>query len=394
MTHHLNHSHKQHSQQDNSQGFLESFLTTLRSIFTDKGVILMLVIAPIIYGFFYPWPYNDQIIVDIPVGIVDYDNSKLSHTIMRYSSSSPRLEIKTFDNEQAAKEALWNYQIAGYLVIPPELEKNVYSGRPAHVSILGNGGYFILNKYVQTGFTQAVATVSAGIEVKRHVAHGERIEHAKTNTQAVPLRIDPLYNPIESYGVYIVPAVAILILQQTLLMGTAMLIGTWAEKRQQYASLLGWLGRICALSFIGIVIGAFYFGWIFNFQGYPRGHNPIGAMVFLVIFTFAVSALGCLLGLWFRQRERSLQILIFSSLPIFFLSGYPWPTQQLPEALQYLRWVIPTSSGMNASVQLNQMGASLVQVSHYLYALALLFIVYFSLLIIVDKRQKRKLHSP
>ena len=372
------------------QGFIQAFVNTLKAIFQDKGVLLMLILAPVIYGFFYPWPYSNQIIADIPVGIVDYDQSNLSHNIIRYSQSSPRLQVTTFKNEQVAKQALWDYKIAGYLIIPPELEKNVFAARPASVSVLGNGGYFILNKYVQTGFTQAVATVSAGVEVKKQVAHGARIAQAKSNTQAVPLRIDPLFNPTEGYGVYIVPAVAILILQQTLLMGVAMLIGSWAEEWRCHTSISGWLGRIMAFSFISVLVGIFYIGWIFNINGYPRGNNITGALLCLSIFAITVSTLGCLFGLWFRQRERSLQILIFSSLPFFFISGYPWPASQLPEILQYLRWLIPTSSAMNASVQLNQMGASIAQVSHYLYVLAALFVLYFPLLIYVDHRQRNK----
>ncbi|WP_230659663.1 ABC transporter permease [Psychrobacter sp. I-STPA10] len=372
------------------QGFIQTFLHTLKSVFQDKGVLLMLIIAPVIYGFFYPWPYSNQIIANVPVGIVDYDQSTLSHNIIRYSQSSPRLETITFKDEQAAKQALWDYQIAGYLVIPPELEKNVYAARPASVSVLGNGGYFILNKYVQTGFTQAVATVSAGVEVKKQVAHGARIEQAKTNTQAVPLRIDPLFNPMEAYGVYIVPAVAILIIQQTLLMGVAMLIGSWSEEQRCHTSISGWLGRIMAFSCISLLVGIFYIGWIFNINDYPRGNNITGALLCLWITAMAVSTLGCLFGLWFRQRERSLQILIFSSLPFFFVSGYPWPASQLPEILQYLRWLVPSSSAMNASVQLNQMGASIAQVSHYLYVLVALFVFYFTLLIYVDRRQRIK----
>ena len=370
--------------------FFGAFISALRAILQDKGVVLMLIAAPVIYGFFYPWPYSDQIIADVPVGVVDYNQSKLSNNIIRYSDSSPRLKVTSFKDEQAAKQALWHYQIAGYLVIPADLEKNVYASQPANVSILGNGGYFILNKYVQTGFTQAVATVSAGVEVKRQVAHGTRIEQAKANTQAVPLRIDPLFNPTEGYGVYIVPAVAILILQQTLLMGVAMLIGSWAEEWRCHTSISGWLGRIMAFSFISVLVGIFYIGWVFNINDYPRGNNITGALLCLSIFAITVTTLGCLFGLWFRQRERSLQILIFSSLPFFFVSGYPWPASQLPEILQYLRWLIPTSSAMNASVQLNQMGASIAQVSHYLYVLAALFVVYFPLLIYVDHRQRIK----
>lgn len=373
-----------------SQTFWTSFLQTFKDVIGDKGVLLMLIIAPIIYGFFYPWPYSTEVVNHVPVGIVDYDNSNLSRTLARYASASPSLDTEHFINEQAAKEAIWSDQIAGYMVIPSGLEEQVMSGQQAYVSVLGNGGYFILNKNVQLGFSQAVGTVSAGIKVKKSIAKGAYASTAAQNTQAIPLRIMPLYNQTEGYGAYVVPAVSVIILQQTLLMATAMLIGTWYEQRRHAASVRGWLGRITALSTLSFIIGCFYYGWTFELHHYPRGQNMLGTLLFLALFCPTVATLGCVLGLWFRQRERSMQILIFISLPIFFLSGYPWPADQLPQVLQVIRWIVPTTPAINTSVQLNQMGASLSQVAIGFYALAGLWLFYFALLLFLRKRIPQK----
>ena len=370
--------------------FLQGFLQTLASIFKDKGVLLMLVIAPIIYGFFYPWPYKAEVVQEVPVGVVDYDRSELSSTITRYSDASPNLIVYKYVDEDAAIEAMYRGDIAGYLIIPRDLERNVFSNKSAYVSVLANNGYFLLNKQVQMGFTKAIGTVSAGVEVKRSVAKGAYMDTAKNSTQAVPLRIDPMYNRSEGYGAYVVPAVSILILQQTLLMGTALLIGTWYENKKQNATATGWLGRIMALSVVSFFMGCFYYGWVFSNQNYPRGHNMSGTLLFYALFAVTVATLGCLLGMWFKERERSMQILIFSSMPIFFLSGFPWPTTQLPELLQYVGWLFPTTSGMHGSVQLNQMGASIAQVSEHFYHLAIYWVIAFILLIGVQHRKINK----
>ena len=376
-----NHNAKGTQPQPPAQGFFASFFQTLTDVFTDKGIVLMLIIAPIIYGFFYPWPYSSEVVNHVPVGIIDKDNSDLSRTIVRYASASPQLDTRRFLDEQSAKEAIWADEIAGYMVIPSGLEQNVLSGKAASVSVLGNGGYFLLNKNVQMGFLKAVSTVSAGVKIKKSVAQGAYAPTAAQNAQAVPLQIVPLYNQTEGYGAYVVPAVSIIILQQTLLMATAMLIGTWYEQRRHQTSINGWLGRITALSGLSFLIGCFYYGWAFELHHYPRGQNMLGSLLFLLLFCPAVATLGCLLGLWFRQRERSMQILIFSSLPMFFVSGYPWPADQLPTFLQIVRWFIPTTPAINTSVQLNQMGASISQVATGFYALAALWALYFALLV-------------
>ena len=384
--HHAEHKSNSATTPMAMQHFWSSFIQTFKDVFGDKGILLMLIIAPIIYGFFYPWPYSTEVVNHVPVGIVDYDNTSLSRTLAQQASASPYLDTERFLSEQTAKEAIWSDQIAGYMVIPSGLESQVLSGKQTHVSVLGNGGYFILNKNVQLGFSQAIGTVSAGIKVRKEVALGAYAATAIQNTQAVPLQIIPLYNQTEGYGAYVVPAVAVIILQQTLLMATAMLIGTWYEQQRNRASIRGWLGRIGALSSLSFLVGCFYYGWAFELHHYPRGQNMLGTLLFLALFCPTVATLGCVLGLWFRQRERSMQILIFISLPIFFLSGYPWPADQLPQVLQIIRWLVPTTPAINTSVQLNQMGASLSQVAVGFYALAGLWLLYFVLLLLLRKR--------
>lgn len=370
--------------------FVSAFIQTLKAIFLDKGVVLMLVVAPVIYGFFYPWPYATEVVQQVPVGIVDNDNSTLSKTIIRYASASPYLQVHRYADEPTAQQGIWQDDIAGYLLIPPNLENNVSQAKPASVSVMGNGGYLLLSKNVQLGFSQAIGTVSAGIEIKRSVAQGTYISTAQANSQAIPLRIDPMYNTSEGYGAYVVPAVAILILQQTLLMGTALLIGTWYERREHHANIRGWLGRIMALSLVSFVVGCFYYGWVFAIHDYPHGNNLAGSLLFLALFCPTVATLGCFFGMWFRQRERSLQILIFSSLPFFFLSGYPWPSYLLPEPLYWLGWLLPSTSAMHTSVQLDQMGASVAMVAPMLWHLLALMGLYLLMLLAIESPAIRR----
>lgn len=355
--------------------FVKQVLEVWRSVFADKGVATMLLIAPVLYGFFYPWPYKNEVVRHVPVAIVDYDHSNLSDKIITYTKANPRLDSHVLVDEYQAKQLMWQDKIVGYLVIPAGLYQKVSTGQPAKVSVLANGNYFLLNKQVQTGFLEVIGTVSAGIEIQKSVAQGQDSTLAKGSINPVNLTINPLYNTTEGYGSYVVPPVSILILQQMFLMGTAMLVGTWVEAQRPQAHFKTWVARIFGLSCLGMLLGCFYYGWVFSLNDYPRNQNLIGSLILLAVFFPAVTALGCLLGLWFGKRERAMQILVASSMPILFLSGVTWPSSMLPEPLLYVRWLLPSTSGMNASIMLNQMGTPLSDVYHYLAALALITLV-------------------
>lgn len=359
------------------QKFTEGIIETFRAVLSDKGAIMLLLIAPLIYGFFYPWPYSSESARQVPVAIVDHDQTPLSRQIIRYASASPRLSVQVLGDERQAQAALWNSDIYAYMIIPSDLKHDVLMRRPTSVSVEGNGSYLLLNREALTGFAEAVGTISAGIEIRQFMATGMNRDQAKTAQNPVPLISHALYNTTQGYASYIVPAVAILILQQMLLMGTALVVGTWAEQHIVRTTPIEWAGRVFALSCIGWLNGLIYFGWIFTIQGYPHGANMAAALLLLLIFAPVIASIGCMFGMWFKQRERVLQTLIFSSLPMFFLSGYSWPVEALPKLLQYLRWLLPSTPAVEASVRFNQIGTPLSDAWSLLAILLLMGVVNF-----------------
>lgn len=345
------------------RGFFSAWWATLQAVWADKGVLLLLVAAPILYGFFYPWPYMNQVVTRVPVAVVDLDHTSLSRQITRFAQANPRIDVRWVGGDlNAAQQALWRGEIEGFAVLPQDLKRHVIRGTAAVVTIEGDGAYALLNKAVLYGFAEAVGTVSAGVEIKKLRAAGQSAGQAAASRNPINTQMLPLFNPTEGYGSYVVPAVALLILQQTLLMGAAMLVGTWVEAGQHRGSVREWLGRLAALASVGVLSGLLYFGWIFEWQDFPRGGNPWAALLLLLVYMPAVASLGALLGLVFQDRERSMQVLLLTSLPMAFVSGFSWPSEALPALLQGVRWLIPSTSAIQASLRLNQMGAPLADV--------------------------------
>ena len=190
----------------------------LRALAADKGVMLLLVGAPLLYSVFYPWFYNTEAVTRVPVAVVDLDHSRLSRQITRFAQASPRIDVRwVAGNEHAAQQALWRGEIQGYAVLPADLQRSVARSSAAVVSVQANGAYALINKAVLSGFAEAVGTVSAGIEIRKLQASGLGATQAANARSPLQVQMVALFNPAEGYGSFVVPAVALLILQQTLL---------------------------------------------------------------------------------------------------------------------------------------------------------------------------------
>ncbi len=352
--------------------FISAIKETFKSIFTDAGVLLLLIIAPVIYGLYYPLPYSTEIVRNVPVAIVDNAHDSLSRKMIQMVTAAPAVKVEVVSDERKAKKMFLDDQIMAMMVIPENLQRNVTLGKSSTVNMVGNGGYILASKYAQQAMASAVLTLSAGIEIKKLLPFVKSKQKVTAIREPVPLQIQPLYNQTEGYGSYVVPAVAWLILQQTLLIGSAMLVSTWYEKHKAYATATQWLGRLTAISLIHYIICLGYTGMMFSFWGYTAGANPLGNLLLIALFSPCVATLGCLLGLLIKDRERTMQILIFSALPMYFMSGYSWPADLLPLPLQYIRWIFPCNSVIPAGVSLNQLGGTVVENLHYFIALAVL----------------------
>lgn len=78
-----------------------------------------------------------------------------------------------------------------------------------------------------------------------------------------------------------------------------------------------------------------------------------------------------------RRRETCILLIVFTSVPLLFISGISWPGASVPEFWRYVSWLFPSTFGINGFVKINNMGARLIDVRPEWDALWAQAIVYF-----------------
>jgi ABC-2 type transport system permease protein len=358
-----------------------AFVLTWRHILADKAAITLFFVSGIIYSFFYPLPYSKESVQRVPVAVIDQDNSALSRQLIRYAAAHPGIDVVAVTSRpEDAQEMLWRGAISGTVLIPSDFSGKLLSGQQPEIDIAGNGTYLMLNKVALNAMAEVVGTVSAGVELKRLNAASPSRQQVDEQRQPLTTESFPLFNAREGYASYIVPGVVVLVMQQTFLLGIGMLFGTWSSAKSfpYQRGMASYVGALNAFALVIVLNAMYFFGFVFWWQDYPRGGNFVGSMVLTILFSYCVAALGILVGLFFRTRERSVQLLVATSMPIIFLSGLSWPIEALPALVQQLRWLVPSTAAIQGFIATNQLGASLQEVRSEMLALlvlALLFIV-------------------
>ena len=96
---------------------------------------------------------------------------------------------------------------------------------------------------------------------------------------------------------------------------------------------------------------------IFRMFDFPMRSSYFKVFVFLVPFVFAVVFMGIAISTFFKKREHALMVLLFTSIPFMFLSGFSWPVDAMPSWQVYLSELIPSTPGIKGFLAMSQRGA-------------------------------------
>ena len=350
-----------------------AFLGTLRAVFTDRSAFMLIVVSTILYSFFYPSAYSGEVATRIPVAVVDLDNSGASRSLVHKLSALQQVDLAERLSSPMQAQSWLQTRGAGAIVIIPEgFERRILNGAQGIVSIYGNGAYLLRSSTALAGVGSALAAIGGEAAVDQAMAQGAPANPALSLVQR------PLFNTREGYGSTVFPGVGFLIIYQTLLMGLAMLAGTMRDGGGRlHFSAYSLVGVALAFFVIGWADIAYYAGFVFWFQDYPRAAaSPATLLAAGSLFVGATVAAALALASFFRTRERPLQLLMGTSLVIFFLAGLSWPAEETPTWLVMLARLLPTTPGIHLMVGVNQMGASLIDQWVEVINLAMLVILY------------------
>jgi ABC-2 type transport system permease protein len=359
-----------------------AFVAEWQRVLALRGAFILLVVAPLVYGVFYPQPYLNQILRKIPIAVVDNDLSELSGRIVQTLDASGAVKVavraETLSQAHATLERGKVFAVVG---IPPETERDVLKGTTVHIPIYADATYLFIFRTMANGIAVAINTLSSELAAGGARTDGSLVKATLASASPADILLQPIFNPVGGYASYIVPAAFVLILQQLLLVGSSLLtvVALAQPAGGAFASVLG---RGVAHLTIYLPALALYFIVLPRVYGFSTLGQPLQLFALASLFVLATSFMGQAAGAWFKHPETPTLIFLGISLPQFFLTGFAWPREAIPKSVQAVGYIFPSDFAIDGLVRIDQLGASLWEVVRDWRGLWALAVIYLALAVI------------
>jgi ABC-2 type transport system permease protein len=376
---------------------LTVFRDELRRIFVLRPVFSVLIVGSACYAVFYPQPYLNEALRNVPIAVVDGDGTSASRELARRIDSTSDIAVSmVLPDVISAEREVFARKIFGILAIPKNFERDLLHGRASPIALYADASYFLLYQRVSAGVAAVAQTLGAEIETARLIGIGVDPALASAASDPMQLTAVPLFNPQGGYATYVLPGAFVIILHQILLIAVG-LLGTLpgadpTEKATDEPSpgpFATVLGKMLAYLLIEAIILPLYLIALPYLYGLPRLGGVIPILIFAVPFVLSISGLGLIVSATFKKPLSVQLILAAIGLPFFYLAGFAWPTEVIPPTVHVVSLLVPSTSAISGFTRLAQLGAPLADVRGEFLMLWGLTLFYGGIAWILEVRRRR-----
>ena len=370
----------------------------MKQVIRDEGVLMFCLVVPLAYPLIYSWIYNNETVREVPVVVVDLSHSQESRKFIRMCDASPDVHVTSYAADLDDARSLVSRQVVkGIYLIPADFGTNLNRMQQGTVSVYCDMALMLTYKAI---YQTAMAVASEmGAEIQTKLAGNYTNREDLITTSPLEVKDVPVFNPQGGYGTSVLPAVLMLIIQQTLALGIGLAAGT-ARERNRYSDLVpihkcyGGVGRIIsgkALCYLMVyAVMSTYLTMVvprwFHFLQLAAWQDLLALLVpYLLACVFFGMTVSCLV----HYRENVILLMVFVSVPLLFMSGVSWPQSAIPGYWQGVSWLFPSTFGIRAYVRMNSMGATLGDVMFEIRCLWLQAAFYFGTACLVYGAQVR-----
>jgi ABC-2 type transport system permease protein len=328
----------------------------------DRLTFAMIVGIPVMQMLLFGFAINTDV-RHLGAAYADQSNTHLSRQFIADLSQSQVLDFRqSVDSAQALEQLIRSGQISIGVYIPPDFDRRAVDDRRPAAQLLVDG---------VDPTILGVANQLRGIPLQFDAS-------VREPERAAALEVRPFFNPERRSAVFVIPGLIGIILTLTMMLFTA--VAVVREREHGNLELIIntpvstsqlMIGKVVPYIVIGLIqlalivaVGALLFK-------VPVRGSMLELYAAAAVFIAANLSLGLFVSTVVKTQFQAIQVTIFFLMPSILLSGFVFPFDGMPQVIQYLGEILPTTHFIRLTRGIMLRDAALIDMAGELVALGL-----------------------
>lgn len=355
--------------------FWKLMLREFRLFGSNSVAMLIFIGAPILYSVLIGFVYKDAAVKDLPIIVVDLDNTPLSSKIIDALDDNQYIKVVEVKHETGnLRNDIVRKNYAGVVTIPERFEADIQQKRHPEIDADINGANMLNANYLSTGLQTVLASMNAGIEIETLKKKGMPTAIANEQFESFKINLTRFFNPASNYLLFLWPGMLGTIMQQVFLLVLALSFAKEFEDKTfshllKYTKNSWFLVLVKSIPYLILGIAL----WvplicIFFSLFHVDMVSSIGVFFLIsLIFIMSLTFMGIATSILFRTQLKATEVLMIIAVPSFIISGQTWPLMQMPKLVQWISNMLPLTHFLEAFRRLLLENGTLADIAHEVY---------------------------
>jgi len=374
--------------------FLKLIVREFKLLSKNYVIIAIFIGAPFLYAVLLGSVYSDAKVTNLPIIVVDLDNTPLSNNVIDALDDNQYLEVERILLETNSKLELQLIKDKYHAVvtIPEGFEADINQKRHPEIDADVDAANMLTANYITTGIMSVLGTLNAGIEIATLQKKGIPTSIAEEQYESFKINVNRHFNPSSNYLHFLSPGMLGTVMQQVFLLALAL---SFAQEFQSntFSELLKFSTSstylIITKAIPYILVGILVWQPLFHFSSVifhtPLAENQLAYWAITLLFFISLSSMGILASIAFQTELKATEVLMVIATPSFIISGQTWPLSQMPQWVQTLANAIPITHYLEAIRKLIMYKANFTDILPQIEAMTILTVISMSLAIVLLK---------
>lgn len=319
-------------------------------LYVNRIYFFSMVVFPLLALVFFTSLMNEGLPEDMPVGVVDLDNTTTSRSLIRRLDAFQSSKVVAhYPSVAEARRAIQENEIYAFLYIPKGTTDKLLASRQPKISYYYNMASVMSGSLLMRDLKTISTLGSAGVGQATMRAKGYTQEQITTFLQPIRISLHQVANPWTNYNSYlstvIVPGVMMLFMFMisAYSLGMELKFGRGKEwlKMADNRIVVAILGKFLPQAMVFLSLIFFYEFYIYGIMHFPHQGGFWDIMLLALLEVFASIGFGIFAFGLMPSLRMSMSICSLWAVLSFSMAGFTFPVMGMDGPLQSVSWLFP-----------------------------------------------------